>query len=367
MRQKISFLQLFDKICKVVNRIGQNMKLNPHYLSFCLAGVVLCVASTAQSAVRAAVWERLAHKQLVPKQDLINSFVGDCKKLSSYNRLIPQKNSGDTSTLRIATYNVHYWADPNEKPNFQGIMQTIKEINADVLILQEVVVFDEQVLTQAFSSLGYVVDFTTFGATTNNTKKPFGNMIIARPGLITKSVVKTFDADQSDLHERRCFITTTLQLPHNKHITIVGTHLDVWDNTGHKRVLEVQELINVFQQNSNTIIAGDFNAVRKQDYTYRVNGILAWQLLNEAHMQRVGCPIATQALALLETHGFVDCFTHINTQPPAFTAWSGTIVDFLFINKKSDFTIAGCWSYYCGHSDHCPQVMDIALQSPNRY
>ena len=64
----------------------------------------------------------------------------------------------------------------------------------------------------------------------------------------------------------------------------------------------------------------------------------------------------------LENNEFQDCFTKSKQQCPKFTVWSGTAVDFMYLDKKWDLPIAGCHTYYSSASDHLPVIMDVKVK-----
>src|SRR5579872_6597238 len=79
------------------------------------------------------LWALRAEGHEVPRKEMIDAFVRDCTTYASLNEQIPAHSKNDQSA-RIATYNVHNWRDPYGAKNFDRIVETIKTINADVLI-----------------------------------------------------------------------------------------------------------------------------------------------------------------------------------------------------------------------------------------
>lgn len=311
-----------------------------------------------QPQQNATLWESRAQGHAVERRDMIKSFINDCVCYAGDNNAIPvhQKNN---QSVRIATYNVHEWLDPYGAKNFDGIVTAIKQVQADVMILQEVALFNKATINDALHDAGY--HYTAFVTTINSAKRPCGNMIISKYPFTQKPVVKTFNADYHAGRERRGFIKTDIALPNNNTITLYGTHLDVWDASECKRTHEAAELVSTSAHVSgNVLIGADFNAVRPQDYQYQVKGKKVWDLLNANHMQRTGIPVPTTALAQLEQADYIDSFTRAGAPNPRFTVWSGTAVDFLYLNKQWQLPVLGSYVYYSAASDHLPVIMDVA-------
>ncbi|MCX5922328.1 MAG: endonuclease/exonuclease/phosphatase family protein [Candidatus Dependentiae bacterium] len=320
-----------------------------------------------QDTPPASMWEAITKGYCMPRHMMIESFVEDCEKLAHKNNDIPKHVKNDT-TVRIATYNVHSWYDAYNKRNFGNIMQVIEDINADILVLQEVSVFDWSRIEKSFKRLGYICTWSGFAKAADHGGHPFGNMIVSKYPLTKKPVIKTFDADKKCQGEQRCYVNVTAKLPQNKQVTLYGTHFDVYDETENRRELEVKELVDtIVQQPGACMIAADCNAVRSRDYQWTIphntfGNAKVWDLLNASNQQRTGMETQTKALATLENNEFQDCFTKNKQQCPKFTVWSGTAVDFMYLDKKWDLPIAGCHTYYSSASDHLPVIMDVKVK-----
>lgn len=319
-----------------------------------------------QSMPAASVWQLYAQGIRLSRHEMIEQFNRDCALHAHENNAIPAHISNDES-VRVATYNVHMWKDAHGAKNFDAIMNTISQVNADVLVLQEVLMFDKEYIMKRLKELGYV--HTSAGRTATFGGTFFGNMVVSKyPFNTSASLIKTYDADQKYPGERRCYIKSTVQLPQNKEITVYGTHLDVYDETENLRTQEIQELIaDSAHSKTPCIIAADYNAVRKKDYQYEVNGKSVWAMLNESNKKRTGMPTQTRALETLEQHNFVDSFTSNNQQNPRATVWSGTAVDFLYLNdawqkQNADLSLGKSYVYYSSASDHLPILMDMTIK-----
>jgi len=326
-----------------------------------------------------------AGKKMRPKE-LLNNFVGDCIAHASENEKIPH-HTPNSDIMRIATYNIHFWRPPYDNihsdfdfaknDNFDAVIQTIKNINADVLILQEVIIFDWMKIKTTLESLGYVCTLSMFVQTSTYNSYPFGNMIITKQQSKNAHTIKMYDVEPEVWPELHGFIRTHINLPNkkkavvsdialpnHKKITIYGTHLDVYDHKEDMRAKQVQELIDhALKEDELCIVAADFNAIRARDYQYAVQGKNVWDLLNEDHRDLRGFDAPTKALDLFTSHGFVDCFSKAQLECPKFSVWNGTLVDFIWLNPTWDLPIVGCYIYYSIASDHLPIIMDIKINN----
>ncbi len=321
--------------------------------------------SLVQTMPAASLWHAIAQGNTLNRYTMVQLFINDCALHAHENNAIPT-HTINNDTVRLATYNVHMWKDAHSKNNFDAIIDTIGKVNADVLVLQEVLMFDNDRIVKKLKELGYTYTATAQAATFGG--KLFGNMVVSKYPFASDPVIKTYDADQKYAGERRCYIKAQVQLPGDKKITVYGTHLDVYDQTETLRKREIEELVTDSARSQiPCIIAADFNAVRKRDYQYEVNGKSVWDMLNESNKKRTGMPTQTRALETLESQNFVDSFTSNNQQNPRATVWSGTAVDFLYLNQawqqpNADFNVGKSHVYYSSASDHLPILMDVNIK-----
>lgn len=307
----------------------------------------------------ASVWSELEKNSSIAMK--IASFARDCKKYAfTENTKIPARTD-DLSRIRIATYNVHGWDDPFNNSNLDGMCKVINTIDADVIILQEVVL-NPQIIKTLSERLNCTISTRNFCKTMSyGWHGEFGNLVISKLPIHALTA-HTYSTPKG--RETRCFIKAELVLAHQKKLSIYGTHLEVRDTSDNEstRVSEVKELLKYAHadKNENIIITGDFNAVRKEDYDYTVNGKSVWDMLVEENKKR-GFPTPTNALDTLKEHGFVDSFTKAQLPKPRFTVWPGTAVDFIFVSPTWNLPLNGSYVYYDAASDHLPVILDIKL------
>lgn len=317
-----------------------------------------------QEAPDSSIWKQLSEGKTLTREDKIKAFIHDTTNNKHQNAFIPQHGP---QTVRIATYNVHYWADPFNKPNFTNIINTIKAINSDILVLQEVSMgvtqfnqLDAAKIQQVFTSLGY--KYMHFCKATNLFGAPFGNLIASKYPLNNTSS-KIFNANEKEHGEERCYIKAEIVLPNKKSIIVYGTHLDVFDETEAIRWQQAQEILEQVKidTNPNVVIMADFNAARERDYMYTLNNKKVWSLVIQDYKARNINWVSTHALDTIAQNGFRDSFTRAGAQAPKFTVWSGMVVDFIFVKNSFNLPIVGSYVYFDAATDHLPIIMDIQV------
>jgi len=333
-----------------------------------------------QSLEPASGWYDYSRTPILTRKDWTDSFIKDCRKQSGQNDLIPL-HVMNKDTVRIASYNIHFWCKPHLSPfnyttgqsrhgaqdieeNFENIISAIKSINADILCLQEVLLFDQSRIKDTLTELGY--QYLYFFDEADWAGSLLCVAIASKYPFVEEPRGKTFAVDttpRAHPFEKHCFLTATISLPNNKKITAYTSHFDCFDDSESIRHDELKEIIeeNACVVMDNCFICGDFNAVRSRDLQYRVGDHTAWDLLNQDNIRRTKKPTQTKALNLLEENGFNDCFSSAKISMPKFSVWNGTVVDFIFLNKYWNLSISGCYFYYTSASDHLPVILDVKV------
>lgn len=322
-----------------------------------------------QTMKPATVWARVAAGQEPSAHTMKEMYNTDCTVNEYQNLAIPQ-HSKNNDTVRVATYNVHFFRDALNNKSFDEVVNTIKTINADVVILQEVSIFDETKIRTAFAKIGYVFDEKkSFCKSMDAWGRPFGNMVLSKYPFIQEPAKNTFEYDKryaGTIHcwgEQRCYVQSKIALPNGKKISVYGTHLDVYDETDSRRLEQIKELVANANKDSveNIIIAADFNAVRSRDYQYTVNNKYVWDMVNQSTHNRFWINTPTKALEAFDSNQFQDSFAKCGSASPKWTVWTGTAVDFMYLNKQWNLPVVGSWVYYSKASDHLPVIMDVKV------
>jgi endonuclease/exonuclease/phosphatase family metal-dependent hydrolase len=298
------------------------------------------------------------------RNQMLNLFIADMNRLADQNSRIPAHQPGD-GKVRLMTYNVHEWADPNMRDKKAEILKVIATLQPDILVLQEI-----QVIRRGDKIKQTVQDLTALGYTTvihvplqiSASYGSIGNLLATKLP-VTQQDTKIYDIDNQGRLERRGYVHATMQLPNNQLLSVYGTHLDVSD-TEHNRRAEVDELTQKANADSadNVVILGDFNAIRQRDYQYDINGQNIWQLLSKNEQARLRTAVPLQTLSNLENAGFQDSFSKANIVAPKFTTWTGTYIDFMYIRTRGwQLPIDGCYVQFNPYSDHTPVIMDLSV------
>jgi len=132
----------------------------------------------------------------------------------------------------------------------------------------------------------------------------------------------------------------------DKSIDIVLTHLDVYDETEKTRT---EQIMKILEKTDNDIIMGDFNSLRKDDYTDdEINKIIECNKNRDINTVFY----VTESMAL---NDFV-------TDKINMSVWSMRRVDYIYINKNSPYEIINTFTIPTLISDHFPVVSDIKLK-----
>lgn len=349
----------------------------------------------------ASIFARMVQGEILSARDKKASFIEDCAQLALENNKIAQ-HPHDGSKLRVATYNVHVWANPYfkfpknisqklseicdkqgvdvQKRKVTPVFDVIDALDADVLILQEAAsdnLPEFEDYKKILYAMGYVHGLDHFANMNNDAHSqygPFGNWILSRypfeknPRVGHYAHQYTGYLENKDEYVDRCFENAIITLPSGKTCSFYATHLDAFDDSEQVRFEQIKELALVMQadESDHVILAGDLNSVRREDYTEE-----QWNLIEQDNAQRLNSfskmklnsgKTPTRVMDYLKEHGFVDCFTKKNMQVPQFTTWSGTTIDFMMIKDKYEdkpLLIDDCAVYYSSASDHIPVIADF--------
>lgn len=254
---------------------------------------------------------------------------------------------------RVMTYNVHGFRDFYGKNKYNEIIQTITMINPDILVLEEITLYTyANVCTelQLRSDLEkcdlFFSGFSSCGINAVFSKYPF--------------TAKEIDLGCDSIKKvaRNALICTFLShdISSNENIVLVGTHLDVYDESGKLRIIQMKTILDVLSintdiDNDKIILTGDFNSLRKDDYTGN-----EWAYLSQLDKQRKVITVQ-DAVSMIESAQFIDSFVGCNDFVKT-SVWSGRRVDYIF---GKNVTFDQTATYKVTHSDHYPVYADIFI------
>jgi endonuclease/exonuclease/phosphatase family metal-dependent hydrolase len=156
-----------------------------------------------------------------------------------------QDLSKSISTLRVGTYNVHFWMEENEQTfNHQRILDLIRLSDVDVLGLQEVVISNKAKDPVSLTDLKAFCEKHNYHVFVpkamdrfwNYTGK-FGNILLSKYPFADTQELKfqvgfvSDDGKKRVKHEEvRSALFALIQLSKEMYIVFVTTHLEAWDS-----------------------------------------------------------------------------------------------------------------------------------------
>lgn len=349
--------------------------------------------------VKPSCW-RVRSKNM-SRTDLLLFYDSDMKKLEDLN--YPIFELKEKFTLRFATYNVHFWADIYAKQNLSGILKTIKQLNADVVCVQEAILpfYEQDKNYKKLSLLGYedkiqYISNTSIDKiygndrninTTDRWKKEdfigeiknagfdyiassaastthsgyrsfFGNAIFSTKDMPIASAfgvtLKAFGQGRSaTIAEYKNFYIKGVSY---KGLIAMSLHLDVFDDTGNAREEQINQLLEYIEQNytfeTPIVILGDLNSLHRTDYT---DLEIEWLRNNNLNF-----PLDFQVLRNLKKAGFKDVFEDKGLKS---STWSARRVDYILTRSIPEASISKTYAFYSDQSDHIPLLVDIKIDS----
>jgi endonuclease/exonuclease/phosphatase family metal-dependent hydrolase len=250
------------------------------------------------------------------------------------------KQRSEHSNIRFLTFNVHMWKDFNNKNKYEEILDVIRTSDADIVGLQEAMLFDKKIsqkYKKDFEHMGYQYQIVC--------NEKYGiNMLFSKYPIITYNILKLKQDPIQKLHRYAIFAEINVGISMN----VIVTHLDVYDETEQTRLDQINTIIKELGKHNDlqTIIMGDFNSLRRLDYSDE-----EWNKLTLHDSKRNVIPM-TLVTDYLERCGFV-------TNNLSMSVWAMRRVDYIY--TKSTFNVLCHDTYPTNVSDHYPVYMDISF------
>ena len=276
--------------------------------------------------------------------------------------------------LKIASWNVEVRlsnTDTKRRNNLSLIIKTIKDIDADILVLPE---------AHSESSLDYLkprqqlldMGYKIYNVPYRDDAPSRADSIAQQTSmmLLSKLPVKQFDIVR--LGDFRNALVATLEIESDQLFKVIGLHLD--DRSEATRLKQVADLINIVNQSKlPTIVMGDFNAMHGEDLwpskflRSRLAKLLAHVVLPSISLKATEMARG-EALRLLETNtGLIDADAqHRPTTTPKMIGleWLPSIrliqIDHIFVSKGikvNKFSVASD-----GGSDHRAIITSLSIK-----
>lgn len=254
---------------------------------------------------------------------------------------------------RVMTYNVHGFRDFYGKKKYAEIIQSIVIINPDILVLEEITLYT---YANVCTELQLRSDLEKCGLFFSGFSSCGINAVFSRYPFTANEI--DLGRDSIKKVARNALMCTFLShnISSDKNIVIVGTHLDVYDESGKLRIRQMKTILDVLSTNTNIdndkiIVMGDFNSLRKNDYTDN-----EWAYLSQLDKQRKVITVQ-DAVSIIESARFTDSFVECNDSIKT-SVWSGRRVDYIF-GKNVNFDQSA--TYKVTHSDHYPVYADLFI------
>ena len=247
----------------------------------------------------------------------------------------PEAVEGQGFPVRVMSYNLHQGFSAEGRLNLETLARVIEGENPDVVALQEI-------------SRGWVVDGSVdmlvwlsrrldmpylWGPAADSV---WGNAILSRYPVVD---AETFPMPNNrELRLKRAFTSVRVDIGGEQALNVIATHLHHLADEGHRRVVQVEAILESWAARDQTVILGDFNA-RPWDPEMT--------LMREADLR--------DAFVASEADG--DGFTSNSLDP--FQR-----IDYIWISsdlKPRDFSITQSLA-----SDHLPIAVTVFTQTPDR-
>jgi len=274
--------------------------------------------------------------------DLIEKYCDYVKCLSTFKKK-------KLEHVRISTYNVNLWKNYLSKSNFDALLNTIIDINADIMCLNEALFSGD--LKNKFINKMHTAGYQFIKMCNDK----YGiNIIMSKYEIISSKIILLKKDKTTKYGIQRYALLCDVKI-NNIIIKILSTHLDVFDNTEQTRLSQIMQIIDHIDDD--TIIVGDLNSLHKNDYTDD-----GWLAICNVDKER-NVETRTFVTEYLTKNDFKDVFHLKQTKLNSLTTvWSMRRVDYMLIRPTFFLhKIKKCQVYPSIASDHLSLSIDIKI------
>jgi endonuclease/exonuclease/phosphatase family metal-dependent hydrolase len=263
--------------------------------------------------------------------------------------IIPAKT--DPNNIRITTYNVHGFKNFKKIKMFDEIIKVISDIDPDIIIIEEVFVFKRN---ETFSDQKLIGALNDIGLCNYIFSSSGINAVFSKFAIDKENSVE-IDLGKDNIRHipRNAIVTKFIDLPN---FVVIGTHLDVFDETGETRVKQIKKIINTIDKSNFNIICGDFNSLRKKDYTVK-----QWHHINNTDKERGVKTIEDVIPCLEDENNFIESFNACKLKLNV-SVWANRRVDYIYSNLHN---FKNSFAYTSSVSDHYPVSADVYILNKN--
>jgi len=283
--------------------------------------------------------------------------------------------------MRIVTYNIHGWRTIDGQPNLVAVADTLEQIGADIVGLNEVH-YPRVVAGSAGPALEALAErlgmHFVFGpclrwpAQDSMPANAYGNALLSRWPILASAAhhLTPKEEDQQRLletKEPRGLLEGRILLPDQQTLTVYVTHLDHTDEEARSLQARVARTWLGRDRNRPHLVLGDFNAITRWDFAERAADFA--ELADHAKGRNLthgdkGPWVIDQ----MEKAGYTDLFRLFNA-PGARSYLSTEVairIDYGFASQPLVGAVQSCaiWMDADGVSDHRPVVVEIDASRP---
>jgi endonuclease/exonuclease/phosphatase family metal-dependent hydrolase len=275
------------------------------------------------------------------RKDLLKAF--DIHIKTNHTEFVPKSNH-----IRVMTWNVQMFKDYKQNFRMNDMFALLINSNADVVFLCEALFnsdyrqqFDSYVKTTHFKYIEFV-----------NPKYGI-NLVLSKHPIVKKQIISL--PKDPIKNQSRYGIAVSIKINESANLLkIVGTHLDVYDETENTRKQQIDQIMKLIDHEY--IILGDFNSLRQSDYSKHMwDRIVSDDLVRHVNTQN-------QVTHSIESNGWVDSFVICNKTPPTVSVWSMRRVDYIYIGQHTPHKIVDTNIHVTNISDHFPIYVDLLVK-----
>lgn len=300
-------------------------------LQFVLLAISLLILPIRPSLLSTS----LSSPQKLVKTYLLNEngqstgeYINKVQQNLQNNGAIPKKGR---SAFRVATYNIHFYTDISGNQNLDNMINDIKNMDASVIVLEEVDKDSPEKVINKLKKIGYKNIIYDLDRGNDGHSADTGNLVAAKKGYRMKHL-KTLLIGRG-----RSAIVAKVKRK-GREVVVIGTHLHhVW-NEGHVRRNQAKSLLSYIRKHivpkyKYYLLAGDMNEAIQYD------GIQAF----------------------IRSGSLVETFHALGWNAPEMTCWAGTTIDFIFASPALIKLTMDAYLYHTVQSDHMPVMAGFRL------
>jgi endonuclease/exonuclease/phosphatase family metal-dependent hydrolase len=244
------------------------------------------------------------------------------------------------NSIRIMSYNVNGFCNRKSVNMMKEIINIIMKINPDILLLVEITnnSFIDLLKISGSGLINIIFDTNGQNAIMSKFEIDYDNS-------------ETVDLGYDDVrHVSRYAIKCKFVDIDN--LLVIGTHLDVFDNSGKSRIGQINKIFNTLDLSTQgVILCGDLNSLRKSDYNAE-----EWDYIVDIDKKR-NIDTIEDVVNIIENNNFIDSFDYIGSKLKV-SVWSNRRVDYVF-GKNIKFLSSAV--YKSTVSDHYPIYADFII------